>query len=267
MIVAFYGITGGGAATTCNLLCTALMSCFQYQYSVLMVSLSSGAAGLEMALQERDGRYKIAEEAEYFYSYGMDQVLKEAACGTLQPPAIIKAAREAAPGAWYLETAQGSCCERVWTELEKYGGQILDAMSVSADLVFLDCGTGKGDFMREVERRAGVIVINLIQNRRALSQFFCRKQFYPQKTVYLTGRYEEFFPCKRSHILKEGRMMPEDLSEIPYNAGFQDAIENGKCARFLHRNVFGASYEKNQFFIRQVKGATDMILRKGEFLG
>ncbi len=61
--------------------------------------------------------------------------------------------------------------------------------------------------------------------------------------------------------------MPEDLCEIPYNAGFQDAFENGKCVKFLEHNLYSAAYEKNRLFIRKVKGATDMILRKGGFLG
>ncbi len=268
MIVAFYGVTGRGSATTSNLLSVALMGYFQYQYSVLLASLSGGSFGLEMALQDRKMNCKIAEEAEYFYSYGMDQVLKEASCGTLKPAVITHAAREVISGkVQYLETAQESCYERVWAELEKYGCQILDVMADCAELIFLDCGIGKGAFMKEVEKRADVIVVNLIQNRKVLGQFFCKKQFYPQKTVYLTGRYEELFPCNRDQILKEGRMMPEELREIPYNTGFQDAFESGRCARFLERNIFGAGYEKNRFFIRQVKEAADMILRKGGFLG
>lgn len=268
MIAAFYGVTGGGAATTSNLLCTALMSYFQYRHSVLMVSLSSGLLGLETALKEKESYDKVAEEAEYFYAQGMDQVLKEASCETLQPSVVFRAAKEVIPGkVRYLSTARGSCFERVWKEMERHGSRILDVLEECAELIFLDCGSGTGVFMKEIQKRADVIVVNLIQNQRILKQFFCNKHFFIEKTVYLTGRYEEFFPCNRNRILKEGRMLPEDLSEISYNAGFLDAFADGKCAKFLERNAQGASYEKNRWFIRQVKGATDMILRKGGYLG
>ena len=54
MIIAFYGVPGGSTATTSNLISIALMSHFQYGYSVLMAAFSGGSASLEMAIEERE---------------------------------------------------------------------------------------------------------------------------------------------------------------------------------------------------------------------
>ena len=83
MIIAFYGVPGGSTATTSNLISIALMSHFQYGYSVLMAALCGGSASLEMAFEEREQEVKVMEEAGYFFHQGMDLILQEAAIGGL----------------------------------------------------------------------------------------------------------------------------------------------------------------------------------------
>lgn len=267
MIVAFYGVPGGDTATTSNLVSVALMSHFQYQYSVLMVALSEGKAGIEMAFEEREREAKVAEEAGYFYHQGMDLVLQEASLGSLDCEVLARARKELLPGkVGVIPAARGSCEERVWRVLEKYGSGFLDYLEETADLVFLDCGKGDHSFMEEIKKRAGVLVVNLTQSQRILNQFFLKRQDYLEKTVYLTGHYEELYPCNRSYILKRYRIIPEHLMEISYHPGFRDGMEQGKCLNFFRKNMPAPAYEKNRRFMYEVQRAADRILRKGGFL-
>lgn len=268
MIIAFYGVSGGNTATTANLVSIALMSHFQYGNSVLMAALSEGNAGLETAFEERERMIKVAEEAEYFYHQGMDLLLQEASIGGLGLEVLKRAVKELLPGKLYLlSAAKGSCEERVWQVLKEHGLEFLDCMEEMADLVFLDCGKGKHSFMREIKKRAGVLVVNLTQSQRILNQFFQMRQDYLEKTVYLTGRYEDLYPCNRSFILRNYRMQPENLMELSYHPGWREGLERGRCLKFFKKNMPVPAYEKNRQFLYEVQVATDRILRKGGFLG
>lgn len=268
MIIAFYGVPGGSTATTSNLISIALMSHFQYGYSVLMASLSGGSASLEMAFEEREQEVKVMEEAGYFFHQGMDLILQEASIGELNCEILKRATKELlSEEIRLLPSAKGSCEERVWQVLEEHGGKLLDCMEESADLVFLDCGKGKYSFMREIKKRAGVLVVNLTQSQRILNQFFQTRQTYLEKTVYLTGHYEDLYPCNRSYMLKNYRIAPENLVEISYHPGLQDVQERGRYLKFFMKNMPVPAYEKNRQFLYEVQLATDRILRKGEILG
>lgn len=267
MIIAFYGIDGGSAATTSNLLCTALMSYFHHQKRILMASLCNGLNGLETAFDDGKTFCRIAEEAEYFYREGMDYVLKEAECGNISPETIGRGARELFPQkAYYLSSANGTGWKRIWKGFEEHGKELLDAMENFAELVFLDCGLGKGSFFKDILERADVIVVNLIQSQRVIHQFFSTFPCFFEKTVYLVGRYDQHFPCDINEIMNQCRIPKEHLGIIPYNAGFLDAFESGRCAKFIQKNAYGGFYEKNRLFSRELKAATDMILRKAELL-
>lgn len=268
MIIAFYGVPGGNTATTSNLVSIALMSHFQYGYSVLMSSLSGGNSGLEMAFEERERGAVISEEAGYFYHQGMDFLLQETFIGGLNREILERAAKELIPsGVRLIPSAKDNCEERVWQVLEEHGEKLLDCMEESADLVFLDCGKGKYSFMREIKKRAGVLVVNLTQSQRILNQFFQTRQTYLEKTVYVTGHYEDLYPCNRSYMLKNYRIAPENLMELSYHSAFRDALERGRCLKFFMKNTPIPTYERNRSFFYEVQLATDRILRKGEILG
>ena len=151
--------------------------------------------------------------------------------------------------------------------LKEQGDSLLDCMEEMADLVFLDCGKGNHSFMEEIKRRAGVLAVNLTQSQRILNQFFQMRNKYLEKTVYLTGRYEDLYPCNRSFILRNYRIQPENLMELSYNPGFRDGLERGRCLKFFGKNIPVPAYEKNRQFFREVQHAADRILRKGGFIG
>lgn len=263
MIVAFYGVEGGTAATTGNLISIALMSHFQYQFKVLMASLSSGLNGLETGFESGRKSFYVAEEAEYFYHQGMDYVIKEAGYHHIHPTVIQRGATEVFPQkVYYLSSANGTGLQRVQKTFRNHGNEILDAMEDFAELVFLDCGPGTGSMFYEILKRADLVVVNLVQNQRVLNQFFLSNTDFREKTVYLLGRYDQQFPCNLNRIITKFRMPEEDIRVIPYNAGFQDAFLSGKCAQFLYKNAYGGFYEKNRLFSKELKAATDMILRK-----
>lgn len=268
MIVAFYGVDGGSAATTSNLLGTALMSFFHYQKKVLMASLCSGMNGLETAFDYgRKDDFRIAEETEYFYHQGMDYVLREADHGNIHPRVIQRGAREIFPQkVFYLSSANGTGWKRIWQGFEEHGEELLDSMEDFAELVFLDCGLGKGSFIHNILQRADVIVVNLVQSQRSIQHFFSTFPKFFEKTVYLLGRYGQQFPCNVNKIMKQCRIPKEHIGVIPYNAGFHDAFLNGRCAQFLQRNAYGGLYEKNRLFSKELKEATKMILRKAGVL-
>lgn len=268
MIIAFYGVSGGNTATTSNLASIALMSHFQYGNSVLMAALSEGSFGLETAFEEREREVKVAEEAEYFYHQGMDLLLQEASIGGLDMEVLKRAVKELLPEKLYLLPAsRGSCEERVWQMLKEHGTKLLDCMEEMADLVFLDCGKGRYSFMREIKKRAGVLVVNLAQSQRILNQFFQMRQSYLEKTVYITGRYEDLYPCNRNFILRNYRILPENLMELSYHPGWRDGLERGRCLKFFKKNMPVPAYEKNRQFLHEVQFAADRVLRKGGFLG
>ncbi len=268
MIIAFYGVPGGNTATTANLASIALMSHFQYGNSVLVAALSGGNVGLEEAFEERERETKVAEEAGYFYHQGMDLLLQEAFIGGLSLEVLKRAVKQLIPEKFYLlSSSKNSCEERVWQVLNKHGVKLLDCMEEMADLVFLDCGKGNYAFMREIKKRSEVLVVNLTQSQRILNQFFQMRQDYMEKTVYLTGHYEDLFPCNRNFILRNYRIEPENLLEISYHPGWRDGLERGRCLKFFRKNIPVPAYEKNRQFLREVQSAADRVLRKGGFLG
>lgn len=265
MIVAFYGIDGGNAATTSNLLSTALMGYFHFQKKVLMASLCNGLNGLETAFESERHSFHIAEEAEYFYREGMDYVLKEADFGNIHPKVIQRGARELFPErAYYLSSANGTGWKRIWKGFEEHGEEILDSMEDFAEVVFLDCGLGKGKFFDKIMKRADVVVVNLVQSQRVIRQFFTSFPKFFEKSVYLIGRYDHQFPCDINKIMMQSRIPKDHIGVIPYNAGFWDAFQNGRCAQFIQRNAYGGLYEKNRQFSKELKASTEMILKKGE---
>ncbi len=267
MIIAFYGVEGSNSATTSNLLATALMSYFHYKKSVLMASLCSGINGLEAALDSGRFKSRIEEEAAYFFHEGMDYVLKEARRDNINSQVIRRAVKELMPGyVFYLSSANGTGWKQIWREFEEHSRELLDAMEEFAEVVFLDCGLGKGSFIRKILERADVIVVNLVQSQRVMEPFFSSNTDFLDKTVYLMGRYDQLFPCNKNRIVTKYQIPEESIGVVPYNAGFQDAFLHGKCAQFIQRNAFEGTYEKNRLFSRELKKSTDLILGKAGYL-
>lgn len=134
------------------------------------------------------------------------------------------------------------------------------------DVVCLDLPSGMSGDSLGMLTRVDYVVVVLPQEPRCWEDFFQKNEMCQEGIKYgvLIGGYLEKAKYSINYFLrkKEFKTGGDLIGAIPMNAGYFDAMAEGRTLDFFYRNQRVRKKEENYEFILQAKNAADRIRKK-----
>ncbi|MCI9080258.1 MAG: hypothetical protein HFH68_15340 [Lachnospiraceae bacterium] len=260
MKIAFWSNVRGRSGVTTNMVCiSALASIAGAGKSVLLenhYSCNSIASivlpGEQVELLKESGRYYNREGIEYvlkgLYS-GKDgeELLRHAAMPLLYT------------SMYYLPQSYIINKEVFNYEFSLVYKKLFDALGIFSDNVFIDTERNENLSSNAILTEADLVVVNLVQDKVALNEFFENYSSIKEKSVYLIGAYQPELLFNYRRICYEYHIPRDRIGIIPYNIELSEAMSEGRILQFLNRNYEKASGRENDYFMRHCKKSSMMV--------
>lgn len=141
---------------------------------------------------------------------------------------------------------------------------ITEHLTEDFSAVFLDLGSGRADLSFSLMKAADIVVVMLPQYPpcwerflREEEAFLGGKEFWIMLGGYLDGTK---YGMRYFSRLREGK--GKLIGEIPMNAGYLDAMSEGRTLEFFLKNQWAGKKEENYEFIIQAKKAAECFKKK-----
>lgn len=126
---------------------------------------------------------------------------------------------------------------------------------------FLDCGSGKDKWHRELLKQADLVVVNLAQEEAALQEFFMYDIHIAPNILILLGKYYELSRYGREYLERFYRIDPETIGVIPRNSEFEMAADKGKIRHFVQTEGQLAEKKRNQELFQELMHFVALLLQ------
>lgn len=131
---------------------------------------------------------------------------------------------------------------------------------------FLDCGSGKDKWRRDMLRQADLVVVNLPQEDAALREFFLYDIHIAPNILILMGKYYELSRYGREYLERFYRIAPGTFGVVPCNAEFEMAAKQGKVRRFVQMESRTPENERNRELLQELVRFVELLLQNVEEL-
>ena len=132
-------------------------------------------------------------------------------------------------------------------------------LEVFSDNVFIDTERNENLSSNAILTEADLVVVNLVQDKVALREFFDNYSSIQEKSVYLIGAYQPELLFNYRRICYEYHIPRDRIGIIPYNIELSEAMSEGRILQFLNRNYEKASGRENDYFMRHCKKSSMMV--------
>lgn len=266
MIVAFWNNLPGQIGTTSNLVAIAAMASMLYKYKTLLIQSRPALQRIDDVFGRDRTQGRIQEEYAYFVPTGMDYLLEKSREGAAGIEAVEKSSVCVYEDQlYYLPASRRSGAEAYERKLLSQMEAIFQATEDFADLIFIDCGSGRDRLSQEIMDRADRVVVNFNQNPALIRQFFENRYSFQEKCVFLVGRYDQESQYNLKNIHKLYRIPASAMGAIPYNVRFQDAFLKGDAISFLKKNIHCKEYDYNAYFMEHLRQSAKLVLKAGRY--
>ena len=128
-------------------------------------------------------------------------------------------------------------------EFELVRETLFQCLEEAADLLFVDTESNRNLSTTSILSDADLIVVNLRQDTKMLTEFFENHPIIRNKAFFLIGKYQP------NHT---------------YNLELEEAVTYGRVLQFLNRNIDEKQNKENAFFMRQVDRAVELLHQRIE---
>lgn len=156
---------------------------------------------------------------------------------------------------------------------ERYTGFFVESMwklihraEQFSDIVFIDCGFGEDELSKDIVSKSDAAVMNLIQKRQSLDQYFQKRHIFSGNVIYLVNQYDQESAYNRQNLNRLYRIQKEELSLIPDNQFFRYASDNGKTERFVRKYMHYMNRDRQFYFMQELMHAAGMILNAAGYV-
>lgn len=259
MKIPFWSHLHGQPGTTTNLSAVATVATLNKNVKSLLLQTHYSLNNLERSL------IGYQRDKESLIDVGIDELARSPKLSKLDENAIYNCSISAIHDKMYLlpgttkadredfERNTGSKVKRIIAAAEKY-----------YDTVFIDTNAGNGSLAMEILNTSDLIVVNLTQNVPMIERFFSDYNFENKNVVYLIGDYEKNSHYNLYNLKKRFEQLRiNKVAVIPHCIEFKDAQSDENALQFIKKNI-DCTRGKNEYFIRCVKEAADIILEAGK---
>lgn len=264
MNIAFWSMTSGRSATSCNMLAVSLMSTIAYSVKGTLVQVDQFSMALDDVFSERRQTNLLMEEYAYYSKKGFDRLVDKSQLEDIGVEDLIENVVPVKDTLInYLPVSKRTSIGLNNREYVNSTKKILEILNSMEQLNFIDCINGDTPVSRAVLRNADVVVVNLCQGMNLRNLDLDKDML--KKIVFLVGKYDEESNENVAQIRQKYGIDRNDIAVIPYNIQFHDAIHEGKLVSYISKSMNARMANENLSFINNVYLATNMILRKAGY--
>ncbi len=259
MIIAFWSPVPGQSGTTSNMLAAAVMSAMILKKRTFLLQSHLSDRGLEKALlgKEADG--------EMFENIGLDSLSRNIKVSELNEEVIHASSLSLYNNRLHLLPGTAKENKNLFEEdMTAALPAILKSVNKVYELLFIDTVPGPDKISKKIKEEADLIVVTFPQNKNIIDNYFSRYHHPEQKTVYLIGNYNRNSRYNRINLERSYHSLKNKTAVIPYNAEYMDAMTDGRTIPYIVKNMVNCKGESNQYFIKKIKKAVDLI--SGRFI-
>lgn len=264
MNIVFWSKQPGRCATSGNMLAVSIMSSLIYSVKGILLQLDYRSRSLDDVFEGKRQVNLIMEEYAYYSKKGMDELIDKCQMDTLTVEDIkdnIIPIQNTSMS--YIPTFNNVRIDINDKGIIGNSKSLLKLLGDVEQFSFIDCINGEGPMAKAMLDSADVIVVNLCQG---MNQYVCLpEKKLRDKCVYLVGRYDAASNESLSDMCKRYNIERENITCIPYNIAFHDALVEGKVVSFLSKHISARRFDDNFDFINNVFKATQMILKKAGY--
>ena len=256
-LVVFWSPYSGLASVTASM--CAVIGALGTQYPEMEIAVShtkSNATDLEKMLDFRVG---VLGKKELYEKSGMAALTLNYMQAVLTPEKIRRCALPLLMKSIYLFPAVGmtGLSEEVSLKI------ISEHLKKEFPAVFLDLESGRNPISLNYMKAADFVVVVLPQNPAYWEKFSYEipDELAGKELGFLIGDYLETSGYSINFFgkQKEYRNKGKVIGGIPVNAGYRDAMIEGRTLEFFLKNQFAGKKEENYEFIVQTKKAAEYI--------
>lgn len=260
MKIAFWSNVRGRSGVTTNMVCiSALASIAGAGKAVLLENHYScnSIAGMVLSAGQVD---ELKESGRYYNREGIEYVLKGLYSGNDGNELLRHATLPLLYTSMYYLPQSYIINREVFNyEFNLVYKKLFYSLELFADNVFIDTERNENLSSNAILTEADLVVVNLIQDKTALREFFDNYSSIQEKAVYIIGAYQPELILNYRRICYEYHIPKDKIGIIPYNIELSGSMSEGRILQFLNRNYEKASGRENDYFMRQCKKSSMMV--------
>ncbi|MCX4326299.1 MAG: hypothetical protein OSJ45_03260 [Lachnospiraceae bacterium] len=260
MKIAFWSNVRGRSGVTTNMVCiSALAAIAGAGKSVLLENHYSYKNIASMVLPGEQIE-QLKESGRYYNREGIEYVLKGLYSGEDGSELLRHATMPLLYTSMYYLPQSYIINKEVFNyEFSLVYKKLFYNLEVFSDNVFIDTERNENLSSNAILTEADLVVVNLVQDKVALREFFDNYSSIQEKSVYLIGAYQPELLFNYRRICYEYHIPRDRIGIIPYNIELSEAMSEGRILQFLNRNYEKASGRENDYFMRHCKKSSMMV--------
>lgn len=266
MKIAFWSNANQKCGVTANLAAISVASVMRFPYTILALENRLCHNNLGQAYLGTPCVEMLREVGTNYYDGGgIEGLLRRIYRGDYQSNIIPNYRKEIIPNhLYYIPQSRVIHSEIFDYEFNYDIYKLLQLIEECSDICFIDTVCRSNLSSKTILDQADLIVVNLCQDPMILEDFFLNYSSLLSKAVFLVGNYNahSHYSCRRISITYDIPM--ENFAIIPYNENYCNAFYHGSVVEFISSNYICNKDNPNFFFIKSVKKATQMIMKKVE---
>lgn len=139
----------------------------------------------------------------------------------------------------------------------------MKALEKTYDIILIDTKNYTMN-SRVILDEADLVVVNLKQDLDDIEAFFYYYSSITYKSLFLISNYRTKKPCNLNKIRTQFNIRKESIASVSHNLQFENALHQGKVINYMYDYFHCPKGDFNYRFIRDIKNATEMILKNAK---
>ena len=265
MKIAFWSHTREGACVTTNLACMAAMTAVHSEKKCMLLENHYSLRNIGDLMLPSERIECLREQGQYYNKYGLEHLLKELYSGKNDANMIQHTAIPLLfQNLFYLPQSFIVNRDVFNYEFELVRETLFQCLEEAADLLIVDTESNRNLSTTSILSDADLIVVNLRQDTKMLTEFFENHPIIRNKAFFLIGKYQPNHTWNLRRICYRFHIPRQNIGVIPYNLELEEAVTYGRVLQFLNRNIDEKQNKENAFFMRQVDRAVELLHQRIE---
>ncbi len=260
MKIAFWSNVKGKSGVTANTACIAALTSISGCGRSILLENHYNSSNLGNMLITNENLSLLREESSYCSKYGIEYLIRKLYTGMSNDFMINESAIPLLYSKiFYLPQNYIINRDVFEYEFSCVKDRLYNTLETFADYVYTDTESYSNITTSYILNDADIVVVNLCQNTRDITDFFENYPSLLYKAVFLVGKYQHNTGLNIRKIRNEYGIKKDQIGVIPYNMEFESAINSGRMLQFLNRNYLKPDGADNNFFMNQAKRSAFII--------
>ncbi len=248
MIIAFWSNVRHQSGVTSSVALMSVLWAQLYVEGVAVTSNHIGSGGLVKRLCERNVQEKTVTRKTYEYVFGEPEYFRMLYSGELKTTLWLNDSLRFVPmigNAGELFSIEGL------NGLNKEVGK--------GECLMIDTACGCGLCSQKILEDAEVTVVLFPPEKERVDAFFQSDTTLKENSFFIFGNYRSGASCRPSYLTRRYDIPKERIGVIPYNFGFEQAMQDGNTISYISGNMNCSTRNTSYRFIRDAKKTVNSL--------